>query len=134
MADWKKLNKEFNDLIERMTDEDWKVWYEMAQMRNELTIKTKIMNSKEYKLRRIDLVKQIQHISLREILENNVMTSFTHKKGSPSLKIFLWIPSDKKGEEVDNFAFGYFGFPDDSAACKYDVRILKDILKLNYEV
>ena len=28
MANWEKLNKEFDDLIDNLSDEEWNTWYE----------------------------------------------------------------------------------------------------------
>lgn len=50
MADWKKLNKEFDDLIDNISDEDFKKWYDSLEKRRLKNAKnTCILESEEFR-------------------------------------------------------------------------------------
>ena len=48
MADWKKLNEEFDKVLNNMTPEAWKIWSENREIkkairRKEMELKTKLL-------------------------------------------------------------------------------------------
>ena len=47
MANWKKLNKEFGEVLNNLTDEEWEAWYKHKEVkgvmkRRQLILKAKI--------------------------------------------------------------------------------------------
>lgn len=51
MANWEKLNKEFDDCLDSMTKEDWDNWYKNVEQKR---INQNKMKQKEYKPTRQD--------------------------------------------------------------------------------
>jgi hypothetical protein len=88
MANWEKLNKEFDDALDSMTSEDWELW---ASKRVKQTTRTMKQITKSV----IKLSEIPEHIQQYEILQGHKEHTYAefHIDGSEQDELALWLLS-----------------------------------------
>ena len=51
MANWKKLNKEFDEVLNNLTDEEWEGWYKHKEGKGAMKRKQLILDAKIQELK-----------------------------------------------------------------------------------
>ena len=86
MANWEKLNKEFDEALDSMTSEDWKSWYERfkqkqinqnkmtaVEIKNDISVKSRLVGMTDEQLKVIDFIIDYSFKDNQEVYTNGTI-------------------------------------------------------------